>query len=134
MKLSESKIILNLAIKRNITFLLFYTLSVYKSINIEKLTINHYHKIKSLGFYKNVLQHNLNSNHYSLQESKKDEIFRKIYFPINNKMRCDENKCDYCCINTYQCGSKTKCDYYKYSSINLGFHINYSIVFSVLFA
>ncbi len=116
MKLSKSNVLLNLDIERNFIFLFFFTIPVYNSINIEKLTINHNLKIKNLGFHNNIVQKKLHSNHFSLQEPKKKEIFRKIYFPTMNKMRCDENKCDYCCINLYQCGSKSKCDYYKYFS------------------
>ena len=108
MKFYEGNFNINQA-KKIIFILIIFSHSVYKCINIEKLNIQHFNNIKKIRYNNEIIHKTLNNTN----ESKQDKLFRKRYIPSNNKMICDENRCDYCCINRYQCGSKIKCEYYR---------------------
>ena len=93
--------------------IMMMNISVYKSINIEKISIQHHHLNKIERNGKNDFYLSINSS--KVQNQSKFNMFMRKLFSLDYKdvKICETSKCEFCCLGRHQCGSKAKCDYYK---------------------
>ena len=84
-------------------------ISVYKSLNIEKIYIQHRH----LNSKENRRNNLMNLNSTVKNQSKFNMYIRKLVSFHSSVKECNERKCEFCCLGRHKCGSKIKCDNFK---------------------